>query len=74
MLHRNWLKRLQFHMAEKGGRIGLRIYVYPDGHGPIQHISPSGKIDEENCPVNNVDEAASMFRELWRRTSEAKSR
>ena len=50
MLRRNWLKwlsRLQVKPTEKGGRIGLRIYVYPDGHGNIQHISPLNRMDEE---------------------------
>jgi hypothetical protein len=77
MLRDNGLKRLsrlQVKITEKGARIGLRIYVYPDGHDNIQHVSPLNRVEEENCPVNNVDEAVEVFRELWKRSSKAKGK
>ena len=47
----------------QGARIDLRVYVYADGHGNI-----FGSADTTNgAPVNDVDEAVSVFRDLWLR-------
>ena len=47
----------------QGVRIDLRLYVYADGHGNI-----FGSEDTTNgALLNNVEEAVSVFRELWLR-------
>jgi hypothetical protein len=51
----NVLDRVKAVPTPKGVRMGLRVYVYPDGHGNIA----------EAFPVKNVEEAVATFRTLW---------
>jgi len=74
MTHRNWLKSLRIKRTPKGARMDLRIYIYVDGHGHIQHIRPNRTVDEANCPVNNVEGAAVVLKELWKRAEKFRNR
>ena len=64
--YRNWIKQAQFHKTDRGVRLNLRIYVYPDGHGNFQHISPDGTVHEESHPVSDVGGAIKVFVALWK--------
>ena len=47
-------------------RLDLTLYVYPDGHGNLYFQKPeTGKLDDANQPVNNIDEAVDVFRSVW---------
>ena len=71
--YEQWLDNADFHETKKGVRFGLQFYVYPDGHGNIQHIGSEGKVQQENQPVSDVDEAVRVFRDLWQRGMQAKT-
>lgn len=71
--YEQWLDDADFHETKKGVRFGLRFYVYPDGHGNIQHIDSEGKVQQENQPVSDVDEAVRVLRDLWQRGMQAKT-
>jgi hypothetical protein len=65
---KKWLDRMDANVkpTPKGVRLALTVYVYPDGHGNLIYQNPeTGKLDVENQPVNNVDEAADAFRAAW---------
>jgi len=55
------LEKIPFKKTTKGGRMDLRVYVYPGGHGNI----------DQAFPVNDIEEAVSTFRRLWEAASKA---
>lgn len=61
-----WLDNLPITVNKSGVRLDLRFYIYPDGHGNMVFPGPSG-----NQPVNNVEEAVAVLRDLWQRGAEA---
>ena len=65
MKYDEWLRQFDIHPTPKGARFDLRFYVYPDGHGNIQHVEPEGHVQQENQPVNDLAEALDVLRALW---------
>ena len=66
MKYEEWLEQFEFHDTEKGTRFDLRFYVYPDGHGNIQCRTKAERMQEDNQPVNNVEEALEKITDLWK--------
>lgn len=67
MKYGEWLNEVEPKPTPKGARLDLRIYVYPDGHGNIL-LKSDGNGGQ---PVGNVDEAASVLKDLWEKASRA---
>lgn len=65
MKKEEWLKRAKFHKSGTGVRFDLRVYIYGDGHAHFQHIDPDGKVQQENCVVNDQQGAVDVFLSLW---------
>jgi hypothetical protein len=65
----DWLDGLAFWKTERGARLDLRIYIYPDGHGNIHYVSPDTNQDS-NLPVPNAGEAMAVLRQVWERAQE----
>ena len=70
MTHSEWLDKLPEYArpTERGARIDLRLYVYPDGHGNIQLVRESGHGGAQQ-PVDRPDEALDALRRLWERAA-----
>ena len=69
MKYEEWLEAADFHKTPKGIRFDLRFYVYPDGHGNIQHRDSRGVVQQENQPVKDIEEATKVLRDLWERAT-----
>jgi hypothetical protein len=59
----DWLKNLTFHETEKGVRVELFFYVYPDGNGYLHYTTSGGQ--DANLPVPSAEQALEMFRAIW---------
>ncbi len=66
-----WINKAMVRVTPKGAMADIRMYVFPDTHGNLQHIDPKrdGKkgVQQENCPVSDVDDAMMVLRGLWER-------
>ncbi len=60
-----WLTSADYHDSGKGIRFDLRFYVYPDGHGNIQHRESTGAVKQDNQPANDIEEAVEILRAMW---------
>jgi hypothetical protein len=65
MGYQDWLRSIQPQRTPKGARLDLRLYVYPDGHGNVI-VQPDDKF---GAPVNNIEEAVQVLRDLWEMAS-----
>lgn len=63
MTYEEWLDNLPIKSNPSGVRLDLSLYVYPDAHGNI--VGQHG-----NQPVNNLDEAVAVLRDVWLRAQE----
>ena len=58
-----WLEGVEVQKTEKGARIDITVYVYPDGHGNI--------CIDGNQPANSWKEAEGIIQALWEKAQRA---
>lgn len=68
-----WLTTIPIKQTDKGARLDLRVYVYPDGHGNFLVADENGVVVAGGQPVNNPAEARDLLEKLWNRAMNLKS-
>jgi hypothetical protein len=68
-----WLTTIPIQHTEKGARLDLRLYVYPDGHGDFCVEDKDGRSDGNPQPVNNAEEAREVLEKIWSRAMKLKA-
>jgi hypothetical protein len=68
-----WLTTIPIQQTEKGVRLDLCLYVYPDGHGNFCAKNGQGQSVGNPQPVNGPAEALDVFEKIWDRATGLKS-
>jgi hypothetical protein len=67
-----WLTTIPIQKTQKGARLDLRLYVYPDGHGDFCVEDEHGGLSTNPQPVGNPAEARDVLEKLWARAMSVK--
>ena len=62
-----WLATIPIQQTENGARLGLRLYIYPDGHGDLCVEDEQGRLLGRPQPVTNLVEAREVLEKIWNR-------
>jgi hypothetical protein len=65
MKYDKWLATIPIQQTEKGARLDLRLYIYPDGHGNFLVADEGGRVAPNSQPVNTPAEAREVLEKIW---------